>query len=692
MREWMLKHQKIIIAVTAVIFVGGIVWWSVAAYIGGRNQPGANGFADSGYVPSRGEALLVITRGAEDFPYNYWIMPWELREDMLQILQYYRQFGIEVDEIFQEPTLEVNQLLAMMDEQIIQRYADLHGIQPNALELERRVNEIVDPNIQDDSIRQQILWQFGSIDAYKNLVRANLEQQMTREAVQNKVASVSEEQMRQYYEEHREELASEHDEVMARHILVEEEVLAQTLKDQIQAGAISFEEAAKTHSLDGTSEDGGDLGWIRRGMMVADFEQAVFTAPVGEVVGPVRTQFGFHLIRVDDQKSIESYEDFALFSEEYEEARDGLKKEAFEKWLEAYKSAEQIDYVINDDILAVFDKYQRVAREPEDTLKAKEAFAEELKEFVLYEEDGVTTIIPGSEPRIVGLFISLQNEFAAHYQKILSDLIIWEYLIESVPQDLQNKDISMLEADLTQVAADLQQASDSGERTELQKKQYALEDAIQLHKQEQLLQNHGISIDEVHSTKELLLQKEKDARRWIQEGYSLLYAYNTTSKQVLQNMYQFYPNDPDVALHYYQNTYYELAPYVKDPETFAMYQSMIEPELSQIQLGFTRIARDPDTPLEQRIIAYENLIVLLEDWRKYDLELAYLKELKELDPDYRDIDEIIELVELMAQEHRELLVTEPELDLSSPLGTPTFDFPGLGDEEPGLSLPGIDFP
>ncbi len=692
MREWMLKHQKIIITVTAVIFVGGIVWWSVAAYIGGRNQPGGNGFTDSGYVPSRGEALLVITRGEEDFPYEYWIMPWELRQDLLQILQYYRQFGIEVDEIFQEPTLEVNQLLAMMDEQIILRYAELHGIQPSASELERRVSEIVDPNIQDESIRQQILWQFGSIEAYKQLVRENLTQQLTREAVQSKVAIVSEEQMRQYYDEHREELASEHEEVMARHILVDEEILAQTLKDQIQTGAISFEEAAKSYSLDGTREDGGDLGWIRRGMMVADFEQAAFAAPVGEVVGPVRTQFGFHLIRVDDQKRIESYEDFVLFSEEYEQARDGLKREAFDQWLEAYKSAELIDYVINDDILAVFDQYQRVISEAEDTLKAKEAFAEDLKEFVLYEEDGVVSIIPGSEPRIVGLFISLQNEFAAQYQKILSDLIIWDYLMESVPQELQNKDISVLEADLAQVSADLQQASEPEDRTELQKKQYALEDAIQMHKQVQLLQNHGISIDEVSSTKESLLQKEKDARRWIQEGYALLYAYNTTSKQVLENMYRFFPDDPDVALHYYQNTYYELAPYVKNPETFAMYQSMIEPELSQIQLGFTRIARDPDTPLEQRIIAYENLIILLEDWRQYDLELVYLKELKELDPGYRDIDEIIELVELLAQEYRESLIAEPELDLGTPLGTPTFDFPGLGDEEPGLSLPGIGFP
>lgn len=96
--------------------------------------------------------------------------------------------------------------------------------------------------------------------------------------------------------------------VRARHILVPSthEELANTLKAQIQAGEITFENAARQHSTDeSNSGNGGDLGWFGSGQMVAPFEQAAFAAGVGEVVGPVETQFGYHLIKVEGRASQE---------------------------------------------------------------------------------------------------------------------------------------------------------------------------------------------------------------------------------------------------------------------------------------------------------------------------------------------------------------------------------------------------
>ena len=83
----------------------------------------------------------------------------------------------------------------------------------------------------------------------------------------------------------------------ARHILVPTEDLANQLKEQIAAGA-DFAEIARTHSQCPSGRNGGDLGEFRPGQMVKEFNDVCFNDEVGVVHGPVRTQFGYHLIEV----------------------------------------------------------------------------------------------------------------------------------------------------------------------------------------------------------------------------------------------------------------------------------------------------------------------------------------------------------------------------------------------------------
>jgi peptidyl-prolyl cis-trans isomerase C len=83
----------------------------------------------------------------------------------------------------------------------------------------------------------------------------------------------------------------------ARHILVDSEVVAQSLKDDIVAGA-DFGDVAREHSSCPSSRQGGDLGEFGKGQMVPEFENVVFAAEVGVPHGPVKTQFGYHLIEI----------------------------------------------------------------------------------------------------------------------------------------------------------------------------------------------------------------------------------------------------------------------------------------------------------------------------------------------------------------------------------------------------------
>lgn len=83
----------------------------------------------------------------------------------------------------------------------------------------------------------------------------------------------------------------------ARHILVETEAQCESLKQEIEAGA-DFAEVAKQHSLCPSGAQGGDLGEFGQGQMVPEFDEVVFNGELNTVHGPVKTQFGYHLLEI----------------------------------------------------------------------------------------------------------------------------------------------------------------------------------------------------------------------------------------------------------------------------------------------------------------------------------------------------------------------------------------------------------
>ncbi len=89
--------------------------------------------------------------------------------------------------------------------------------------------------------------------------------------------------------------------VRASHILVPSEAVANDLKKKLKEGE-KFPRLAKRFSTCPSKDDGGDLGFFERGVMAPEFEEAAFKAKPGTVAGPVKTQFGYHLIYVTETK------------------------------------------------------------------------------------------------------------------------------------------------------------------------------------------------------------------------------------------------------------------------------------------------------------------------------------------------------------------------------------------------------
>ena len=83
----------------------------------------------------------------------------------------------------------------------------------------------------------------------------------------------------------------------ARHILVDSEETCNDLKSKIEAGS-DFADIARTHSQCPSGQNGGDLGEFSQGQMVKEFDDVIFQEDLGKTHGPIKTQFGYHLIEI----------------------------------------------------------------------------------------------------------------------------------------------------------------------------------------------------------------------------------------------------------------------------------------------------------------------------------------------------------------------------------------------------------
>lgn len=159
---------------------------------------------------------------------------------------------------------------------------------------------------------------YESTEEYKQVI-ANarkdiLAQFMMRDVL--RTAEVSEEEMKAYYEANTTQFEIGAT-VNAKHILVDSEERCKAVLEVIEGG-VAFEEAAQANSTCPSGQKGGDLGTFGKGQMVKEFEEAAFAAEIGQVVGPVKTQFGYHLIKVEAKN--------AATVKTYDEVKDSIKK------------------------------------------------------------------------------------------------------------------------------------------------------------------------------------------------------------------------------------------------------------------------------------------------------------------------------------------------------------------------------
>lgn len=175
---------------------------------------------------------------------------------------------------------------------------------------------IIDQLVQQEALKQSLGDALSKKDtiALEDLKRSYLANEAMIAGVK---AAVTDEAIQKAYDAKYKNMAPSL-EYHAAHILVDSEEKAKTILAEIEGGK-SFADEAKANSSDGSAANGGDLGWFGTGAMVKPFEDAVVAAPVGKVVGPVKTDFGWHLILVSETRN--------KAAPKLEEVRDQLASE-----------------------------------------------------------------------------------------------------------------------------------------------------------------------------------------------------------------------------------------------------------------------------------------------------------------------------------------------------------------------------
>ncbi len=172
-------------------------------------------------------------------------------------------------------------------------------------------------------------------------IREDIEIYLLAEKMIGASIDVSEEEMKTYFEENKESF-DQKEQVKASHILVEDEATAKKVKEELDNGK-DFAELAKEYSTDSSNAaNGGDLGYFGKGEMAEEFEKTAFALEAGAISEPVKTEFGYHIIKLVDKKA-EKAAEFEEHKEEIKEMLFDQKVQAeYTNWMEEKKAEYEI--------------------------------------------------------------------------------------------------------------------------------------------------------------------------------------------------------------------------------------------------------------------------------------------------------------------------------------------------------------
>jgi parvulin-like peptidyl-prolyl isomerase len=245
----------------------------------------------------------------------------------------------------------------LVDFEIAKAYAEEHDITVSESDVNQEIETIKDQiseqaqaqgmDVGREEAFTQALQQAGLTEEE---LRTQLRDQLPVQKVQERVAGdaeASQEEVERFYEENKELQFTTPEQRCARHILFnkDQRAKAEEVKGELENGA-DFAELAREYSQDpGSAENGGDIGCLGQGETVPNFEEALFNAQEGEIVGPVETEFGYHVIEVTDIREQSTQPLSEVEGQIREQLSADIQAEEFNAWIQEQREQRNVKYL-----------------------------------------------------------------------------------------------------------------------------------------------------------------------------------------------------------------------------------------------------------------------------------------------------------------------------------------------------------
>jgi parvulin-like peptidyl-prolyl isomerase len=241
--------------------------------------------------------------------------------------------------------------------EIAKAYAQEHNITVSDKEVDQELTKLKEQvgdqarsSGQDVSNQEAYEQALKQNNITEEQLREDIRENLPVQKVQQRVAGdaePSDEEIRNYYEKNKEAQFMTPEQRCVRHILFnkDQKEKAEDVKQQLEDGG-DFAKLAKEYSQDpGSAANGGDLGCLGKGETVPEFEQAAFGAEQSEIVGPVQTEFGYHILEVTDVKPEQTRSLQEVESQIRSQLATEKQSEKFNNWIEEQKKERDVKYL-----------------------------------------------------------------------------------------------------------------------------------------------------------------------------------------------------------------------------------------------------------------------------------------------------------------------------------------------------------
>ncbi|MGG3914365.1 foldase protein PrsA [Rossellomorea vietnamensis] len=229
----------------------------------------------------------------------------------------------------------------LIAEKIVKLESEKNDLTVKDSEIKKELENIKGQYDSEEAFNEALASSGSDLDSVKENIKTYL---LTEKLLKDRV-KITDDQIKEYFEANKDTFAQK-EQVEASHILVDDEKTAKEVKAKLDDGG-DFAELAKEYSTDTSNADsGGELGYFGKGEMVAEFDDKAFSMKKGEISEPVKTEFGYHIIKVTGKKEAKE----AVLADHKDEIKDILFDQALQTEYGTWLAEKKKDYKIENTL------------------------------------------------------------------------------------------------------------------------------------------------------------------------------------------------------------------------------------------------------------------------------------------------------------------------------------------------------